>query len=55
MKDTLGTVVKWQDTVLPFFIQYGIQICGALIILGVGMFSTIPSRVPRGLSFKSQI
>lgn len=38
MNDTLGTVAKWQDTVIAFFIQYGIRICGALIILGIGMF-----------------
>ena len=31
-------MTHWQDTVISFFIQYGFQICGAMIILGIGLF-----------------
>jgi small conductance mechanosensitive channel len=31
-------MMHWQDAVINFFIQYGFQICGALIILGIGLF-----------------
>ena len=37
MEETTKTVLKWQDTITTFFIQYGIQIIGAMIIFAVGL------------------
>jgi small conductance mechanosensitive channel len=37
MNDTVQQVAKWQDTIIAFLIQYGFQICGAIIILIVGV------------------
>ena len=37
MEDTTETVIAYQEKIVQFFIEYGIQIIGALIILAIGM------------------